>query len=807
MKRVIDQNTEIRNQIWPSGEQENLVAAHDLLFQEARADIAKWVKCEQVDNLDLIEFCHTFFKCGMTVIPAPKGAIRRVFTVANHEYCDPVYYRQVDISVVECQARNFVVAPVPTGVSNVKLPLGYHNADPSTDAKCGRARVGVWAVWKGNIYMFPWIQSNELVAIEWDGIKEFWGDNDLTNNAQDYRKALKLYMQYAHERDYGTLERAAAFLVRRPGQGDTGLYADALADLMYQCEQETKLRETKTCENERPRLRSEITDDAVPVPASGEQTFAHISNTGCGEPGNDSVADLVKSWVPNLILSSGNTSGHSDYDLQVGRLFHDYLFPYNGVFGSGAPSEKNLFYPAPGELDWDIGAMKLYFDYFHLPYNERYYDVVRGPVHFFIVSSDPREPSHNTQDGPQGVWLQAKLAASTAPWKIVLFHHPPYSSGQHGGATNMRWPFAAWGASAVICGHDHDYERLSVDGIPYFVNGLGGRSKRGFSAIDGHSVFRYSTDFGAMRISAEDAYVTFEFFDKSGTLIDDLTLGTVPGSPDPTVIGCIGDFGGDTADEADVADLVKGWNPDSIVTVGDNIYPMSPAKTIDEQIGKYYAEFIGSYTGAFGSGSGENRFFPALGNHDWDGLGTTINNADPFDPVSSDENLDPFTEFFTLPGNERYYELCTGSVHFFFIDTGLLESDGTTFNSVQATWLRAKLALSTAPWKVVVLYKAPFSSTKAQPDVLWPFGAWGAHMVLSGQPRNYERFDVAGVPFIVNGLGGDRTRQAISSPALYSKAQYSAALGAGKLTATETSLKYEFFNVSGAVVDSVTLNK
>ena len=32
----------------------------------------------------------------------------------------------------------------------------------------------------------------------------------------------------------------------------------------------------------------------------------------------------------------------------------------------------------------------------------------------------------------------------------------------------------AMGATAVLAGHDHDYERLIIDGLPYFVNGLGG---------------------------------------------------------------------------------------------------------------------------------------------------------------------------------------------------------------------------------------------------------------------------------------------------------------------------------------------
>lgn len=38
----------------------------------------------------------------------------------------------------------------------------------------------------------------------------------------------------------------------------------------------------------------------------------------------------------------------------------------------------------------------------------------------------------------------------------------------------MRWPFKEWGATAVMSGHAHVYERLEVDNLTYFVNGIGG---------------------------------------------------------------------------------------------------------------------------------------------------------------------------------------------------------------------------------------------------------------------------------------------------------------------------------------------
>ena len=63
--------------------------------------------------------------------------------------------------------------------------------------------------------------------------------------------------------------------------------------------------------------------------------------------------------------------------------------------------------------------------------------------------------------------------------------------------------------------------------------------------------------------------------------------------------------------------MVDRWGVDAIVTVGDNNYPDGAAATIDANIGQYYHAYIAPYQGTYGAGAEMNRFFPALGNHDW----------------------------------------------------------------------------------------------------------------------------------------------------------------------------------------------
>jgi hypothetical protein len=88
----------------------------------------------------------------------------------------------------------------------------------------------------------------------------------------------------------------------------------------------------------------------------------------------------------------------------------------------------------------------------------------------------------------------------------------------------MRWPFKAWGADAVLSGFYHVYERLLVDGLPYFVNGAGGTWISNYGEIDAHSQFRYREDFGAMLIDATDMRITFRFVNRVGQIVDEYVL-------------------------------------------------------------------------------------------------------------------------------------------------------------------------------------------------------------------------------------------------------------------------------------------
>jgi len=259
--------------------------------------------------------------------------------------------------------------------------------------------------------------------------------------------------------------------------------------------------------------------------------FAVIGDFGdVGDAARD-VANLVDSWNPEFVITTGDNNypagEASTIDANIGQYYHEYIHPYTGSYGEGA--EINRFFPVLGNHDWITDGAQAYFDYFTLPGNERYYDVVWEHVHLFALDNLTQEPDGVGMSSRQAAWLRERLAASASPWKIVYMHAPPYSSGLHGSIDWARWPYREWGATAVLSGHDHTYERILVDGFPYFVNGLGGGAIYYFETVVEGSQVRFNGDYGAMLVEASPDFITFQFVTRAGLVIDSYTIDQTPG--------------------------------------------------------------------------------------------------------------------------------------------------------------------------------------------------------------------------------------------------------------------------------------
>ena len=267
-----------------------------------------------------------------------------------------------------------------------------------------------------------------------------------------------------------------------------------------------------------------------PPPPTGLR-FAIIGDFGTDTTSEANVASLVHSWNPAFVITTGDNNypdgEASTIDAKVGKYYHDFIAPYVGTYGAGSSDGVNRFFPTLGNHDWNTGTVQPYLNYFTLPGNERYYNVTWGNVDFFVLDSDDHEPDGNSSTSIQAAWLQHALASSTAAFKLVFVHHPPYSSGQFAGSsTALQWPFQEWGATAVIAGHAHLYERLIENGFAYIVNGLGGDDLAAITTPTAGSQVRYNADYGALLVTADASNLTFQFVNRRGWTIDSFTLST-----------------------------------------------------------------------------------------------------------------------------------------------------------------------------------------------------------------------------------------------------------------------------------------
>jgi 3',5'-cyclic AMP phosphodiesterase CpdA len=113
----------------------------------------------------------------------------------------------------------------------------------------------------------------------------------------------------------------------------------------------------------------------------------------------------------------------------------------------------------------------------HFGKDRSYYAARHGPVEVFVVDSGMVLAGGDAADR-QLAWLARALEASSAPWKVALMHHPPYSSGRHGSSLRLRRAlepvFVEGGLDLAFAGHDHHYERTTPQqGVVHVVSGGG----------------------------------------------------------------------------------------------------------------------------------------------------------------------------------------------------------------------------------------------------------------------------------------------------------------------------------------------
>jgi predicted phosphodiesterase len=122
-----------------------------------------------------------------------------------------------------------------------------------------------------------------------------------------------------------------------------------------------------------------------------------------------------------------------------------------------------------------------YYQHFSLPpgggrLGKRWWALHWGDVVIVGLDSNAKTPQDLVE---QLNWAKAQLSGPE-PHKIVIFHHPVFSSdasygpGSEGLQALWHPVFVELGVDLVLSGHAHNYERIVRDGITYLVVGGGG---------------------------------------------------------------------------------------------------------------------------------------------------------------------------------------------------------------------------------------------------------------------------------------------------------------------------------------------
>lgn len=196
-------------------------------------------------------------------------------------------------------------------------------------------------------------------------------------------------------------------------------------------------------------------------------------------------------------------------------------------------------YTIPGNHEHDAA---LYYQYLYVP-QPYYYSFRYGNAEIFMLDTNQYQETGTDMYN----WLEQALAKSTAYWKFIVHHHPPYSSDEddfgnsHSEATitgdeevqGLTSLYDKYGVDIVFYGHIHTYERtwpiranktVNDNGVTYInIGGSGGRLE---NAAPIRSWFtnkvRTVHHFGYIAINGST--LQFQAIDENGQLFDSFQI-------------------------------------------------------------------------------------------------------------------------------------------------------------------------------------------------------------------------------------------------------------------------------------------
>jgi acid phosphatase type 7 len=297
-----------------------------------------------------------------------------------------------------------------------------------------------------------------------------------------------------------------------------------------------------------PTVTSIPTFTASPIPSptktaalntTGDPVIGAAGDVACDPSnssfngGNGTSTNCRQKAVSDVMLKSGLTTvlvlGDSQYE--DGAL-SKYQQSYDPSWGR----LKTITRPAVGNHEYLTAGASGYFSYFGAAAGDKtkgYYSYNIGAWHLIALNSNCSQVGGCGAGSPQEQWLKADLTANQNMCTLAYWHHPRFSSGQHGSnsAYDAFWKdLYAAGVEVVLNGHDHIYERFAPQspsaaadpkGIQQFTVGTGGKNHTTVVAIQPNSVARNIDTYGFLKLSLHAGSYDWQFVPEPGKTFTD----------------------------------------------------------------------------------------------------------------------------------------------------------------------------------------------------------------------------------------------------------------------------------------------
>jgi hypothetical protein len=262
---------------------------------------------------------------------------------------------------------------------------------------------------------------------------------------------------------------------------------------------------------------------AIRLAAAGDIACDAAAASFAGGAGT--ATECHQGSVSNAILAGAYDAVLALGDLQYnGGTASQFAGSYDPTWGR----LKAITHPAVGNHEYGSSQAAPYFQYFGAAAGDPakgYYSYDLGAWHLIAINSNCSQVGGCGAGSPQEAWLRSDLAAHPGGCTLAYWHHPRFSSGQHGNDTAYS---AIWsdlylaGAELVLNGHDHDYERFApqtdtamrndATGIREFVVGTGGVNQQPLKAtIQPNSEARNASGFGFLELTLSAGSYAWRF--------------------------------------------------------------------------------------------------------------------------------------------------------------------------------------------------------------------------------------------------------------------------------------------------------